>query len=194
MTKIILSLCDFTGVWSNPYLEAGYRVVKVDIKNGGDVRLLEYPGDVHGIIAQPPCTHLAGSGARWWASKGESALLEGLAIVDACLRFVAICNPAWWVLENPVGRLSRYLGGAKFTFNPCDFAKLADNPDEEAYTKRTCLWGDFTPPLPLFVGGDFSSPPALGSKMHKLAPSPDRAALRSVTPQGFARAFFRANS
>jgi hypothetical protein len=32
-----------------------------------------------------------------------------------------------------------------------------------------------------------------GSKMHRLPPSPDRAALRSVTPGGFARAFFEAN-
>ena len=35
--------------------------------------------------------------------------------------------------------------------------------------------------------------PTQGSKMHLLPPSPDRAALRSVTPAGFAKAFFEAN-
>lgn len=191
--KTIFSLCDYTGIWSQPYREAGYNVIQVDAKHGDDVRLFEYPGPVHGIIAQPPCTHFAVSGARWWAKKGEAALLQGLSIVDACLRFVAVCNPVWWVLENPVGRLKHYLGPAKFTFDPNEFAGLSDNPAAEAYTKKTCLWGNFTPPFPLFVGQVASVPATLESKMHLLPPSPDRAALRSVTPQGFARAFYAAN-
>ena len=33
---IILSLCDYSGVWSQPYADAGYRVVKVDIQHGSD--------------------------------------------------------------------------------------------------------------------------------------------------------------
>ena len=71
------------------------------------------------ILAAPPCDHLAGSGARWWAEKGEGALLEALAVVDACLRAVAIYRPRVWALENPSGRLSRYLGPPVGTFNPC---------------------------------------------------------------------------
>lgn len=194
MQRTILSLCDYTGNWSEPYRLSGYKVIQIDIKLGQDVRLVKYPGQVHGIIAQPPCTHFAGSGARWWAEKGEKALLEGLALVDACTRFVAVCKPKWWVLENPVGRLKHYLGPAKFTFDPYEYAGFADAPDDEAYTKKTCLWGEFTPPLPIFVGcTPVAVEPVLGSKMHKLPPSPERAALRSVTPQGFARAFFQAN-
>ena len=183
--RTILSLCDYTGIWSQPYRDAGYTVIQVDLEHGGDVRLLEHPGPVHGIIMQPPCTHFAGSGARWWKDKGEAALLDGLSVVDACLRFVALCQPVWWVLENPVGRLSRYLGPPAFTFDPCDFG--------DPYTKRTCLWGRFLPPLPLFVGEDRSVAPTEGSKMHRLPPTPDRTALRSITPAGFARAFFEVN-
>lgn len=185
MNKIILSLCDYSGEWSRPYKDAGYTVIQVDIKHGQDVRTLVYPGDVYGILAAPPCTHLAASGARWWKEKGESALLESLAIADACLRFVALCKPKFWALENPVGRLAKYYGPPSFTFNPCDFG--------DPYTKKTLLWGDFTPPLPIFVGQQMAVEPIDGSKMHRLPPSPDRATLRSVTPAGFARAFFTAN-
>ncbi len=41
--------------------------------------------------------------------------------------------------------------------------------------------------------GTWSAPYEEGSRMHRLPPSPERAALRSVTPEGFARAFFDAN-
>lgn len=191
INKTILSLCDITGEWPKPYREAGYNVIQVDLKSGGDVRLMDYPGQVHGILAAPPCTHLAVSGARWWADKGEAALLEALAVADACLRMVALCRPKWWALENPVGRLSKFYGPPAFTFDPYEFGTLSDEP--EAYTKRTCLWGEFTPPMPAFVGELTAVEPVEGSKMHLLPPSPERAALRSVTPSGFARAFFRCN-
>jgi hypothetical protein len=144
----VLSLCDRTGIWSEPYARAGCRVIRVDLIDGLDVRLMDYPGRVWGIIAQPPCTHLAGSGARWWAAKGQPALLEALSVADACLRFVAVCRPVWWVLENPVGRLAKKIGPPAMTFNPCEYAGWADDPAAEAYTKRTCLWGQFVRPGP----------------------------------------------
>lgn len=120
--------------------------------------------------------------------KAEQALIEGLALVDACLRQVALLSPEWWVLENPVGRLKDFLGTAVYNYQPHWFAGLADDPDSEAYTKRTCLWGKFNVP-----SDRAEVPPIHGSKMHLLPPSKDRAQLRSQTPQGFARAFFRAN-
>ena len=188
VARTILSLCDYTGQWSAPYRERGYDVVQMDLKRGHDVRLLPYRrGGVHGILMAPPCTTFAGSGARWWEEKGEDDLLAGLALVDACLRAVAVYEPKWWALENPVGRLSRYLGPAAWSFDPHEFAGWSDDPDAEAYTKRTLLWGRFNEPEKR------PEPPVLGSRMHLLPPSPDRAALRSVTPQGFARAFCEAN-
>lgn len=139
--RVILSLCEISGEASRPYREAGYDVRMIDIQSGDDVRLLEYPGRVHGVMAFPPCTHFARSGAQYWKAKGEEALLEGLAVVDACLRIVTVTRPEWWMLENPVGRLQDYIGPPACKFNPCDFG--------DAWTKRTWLWGHFTPPRPL---------------------------------------------
>jgi len=187
--RLILSLCDFTGNWSMPYAEAGYDVRLIDLKHGQDLRLIDFPGRVHGILAAPPCTVFANSGARWKRTKEQ--MIEGLSIVDACLRFVAVCSPAWWVLENPVGKLRRYLGRPTMTFNPCDFG--------DAYTKRTCLWGVFTPPVPdsmltttrsvepIRVSSQGSWIQTLGGKSERTKE------LRSATPRGFATAFFEAN-
>ena len=176
----ILSLCDFTGEWSRPYREAGYDVRQVDIKHGEDIRLFEaLPYPVRGVLCAPPCTSFAGSGARWWKDKGEQAILDGLALVDACLRIVMVHRPLWWVLENPVGRLNKWLGDPKMYFNPSDYG----NP----YTKKTGLWGEFS--MPPFKPVEATE----GSKIHLMAPSPDRGTRRSITPDGFARAFFDAN-
>lgn len=187
MSLTVLSLCDRTGIWSEPFAAAGYRVLRWDLADGDDIRFKHWPGKVHGVIAQPPCTHLAVSGARWWEVKGIDALAEAMSLVDACLRYVAACDPDWWVLENPVGRLTQMIGPPRFTFDPCEYAGWADDPDAEAYTKRTCLWGRFIVPERRPVD------PVLGSLMHFVRPSEDRAEKRSVTPRGFAQAFFAAN-
>ena len=178
--KIILDLCGGTGSWARPYQEAGYDVKIIDpIVNGQDARLFEYNSPVHGILAAPPCTEFASSGARWWAKKGEGALLEALSIVDACLRIILVHRPTWWALENPVGRLRRFLGSPTLIFNPCDYG--------DPYTKRTLLWGDFNLPNRTPVK------PTEGSKMWKLGQSKSRWQLRSQTPAGFAKAFYEAN-
>ena len=178
--RVILDLCGGTGSWSDPYRNAGYDVRVVDpLNGGGDVRLFEAQ-NAHGILAAPPCTHFSVSGARWWKGKGVEALLDGLSVVDACLRIIFACKPVWWALENPVGRLRNYLGQPKMSFNPCDYG--------DPYTKRTYLWGDFNPPMK-----KNRVLPSEGSKMHRLPPSVDRWRLRSKTPIGFAMAFFEAN-
>jgi hypothetical protein len=180
--KIILDLCGGTGSWSKPYKDAGYDVRVIDLKLGDDVRLLKKPEEkIYGILAAPDCTHFAASGARWWEAKGSSALMQGLSIVDACLRIVTVCNPVFWCLENPVGRLRHYLGKPVMTFNPCDYG--------DPYTKKTCLWGKFNPPPPNPVE------PTEGSKLWKMygGKSEKTKTIRSITPQGFAKAFFEAN-
>jgi hypothetical protein len=177
----VLSLCDESGVWSQPYVDAGYDVRRIDLSNGADVRLFQaLPYPVRGVIAAPPCTEFASSGARWWPGKGQQALLDGLAVVDACLRIITVHYPMWWVLENPIGRLRDYLGEPSMAFDPCDYG--------DPYTKRTLLWGKFAAPLKVA-----RVEPVEGSKMHLMPPSEDRARLRSVTPAGFAQAFFEAN-
>lgn len=180
LVPTILDLCGGSGSWSDPYRERGYYVEVLDLRDGCDVRDLKYRDiEVRGILAAPPCTDLAGSGARWWAGKGPDALREALAVADACLRAVTIYRPQWWALENPVGRLRQFYGPPRLTFNPCDYG--------DPYTKKTLLWGDFTIPERNPVE------PTEGSKMHLLPPSADRAMLRSVTPPAFAERFAQAN-
>ena len=112
---------------------------------------------------------------------------EGLAVVDACLRCVVAAqltgSLAWWALENPVGKLRRFLGPPQFSFQPTEYG--------DPYTKRTLLWGKFALPLRMLVEAPVAA--TAGSKMWRLPPSEDRAMLRSVTPAGFAQAFFEAN-
>ncbi len=184
---VILSLCDRSGEWPRPYAENGYDVISLDLDRGEDVRLLRVTDlpEIYGVLAAPPCTEFAVSGARWWSEKPPELLVEGLSVVDACLRIIYAVKPVFWALENPVGRLKHYIGDYQFSFNPCDFGGYGD--EEDAYTKKTLLWGVFNPPIskPVY--------PVLGSKLHKLPPSKDRAMLRSLTPKGFSRAFYEAN-
>lgn len=197
--RIVLSLCDRTGVMVEPWLEAGYECWIVDtqhehgvhrdgnlVRVGADVeRWLPPLAKYRIVFAFPPCTNLAISGARWFPAKGLTGLADGLRTVEAT-RDICEWTGAPWMLENPVGTLASYWRKPDHTFDPCDFGGWVDG---DRYTKRTCLW----------VGGGFLFPPphpvepTLGSKMHVVAPSDDRGDLRSVTPAGFARAVFEAN-
>lgn len=177
--KIILDLCGGTGSWSLPYKEAGYDVRNITLPEY-DVRTYKLPKEpIYGILAAPPCTHFAVSGARWFKSKGEKALLEGLAVADACIRIVWATKPKFWVLENPVGRLVNYYGKPKMYFNPCDYG--------DPYTKKTALWGEFNEP------GKNPVKPEKNSRIWYMSPGLKRAELRAITPAGFAQAFFEAN-
>ena len=95
---------------------------------------------------------------------------------------MTICKPTWWALENPIGKLSRFLGPPQMYFNPCDYG--------DPYTKQTALWGDFNTSLPLN-----EVEPTEGSKMHTQYGGKGMRTknARSATPAGFARAFFEAN-
>jgi hypothetical protein len=128
--RVILDLCAGTGAWSQPYLDAGYTVIRLTLPEA-DVRLVHrLPGKVHGILAAPPCTVFANSGARW--PRTQEQMLEGLSVMDACLRAVTIYEPEWWALENPVVKMRRYLGDPTLIFDPCDYG--------DPYTKKTLLW------------------------------------------------------
>lgn len=176
MSRRILDLCAGSGAWSQPYADAGYEVTRIDIAAGRDVRLIKADvlRNVHGVLAAPPCTVFAHSGSRW--TRFQHEVLEGLSVVDACLRIIYAVKPAWWALENPRGKLTQYIGPAQYRFNPCDFG--------DPWTKETYLWGTFNKPAKSPVE------PHRGSHMHTNVRNP---AKRAITPAGFARAFFLAN-
>lgn len=177
LVKTILSLCDYSGVWSDPYRESEYNVIQVDLQHGQDVRLLEYPGNVYGILAAPPCDAFCRVGAARWNSWGEEKIIKGLALIDACLRLVVVCCPKFWVLENPPGRLDKYLGPPAFSFQPWEFGDL--------WTKHTYLWGKFNIPEKNPVE------PTIFNRTNSMSSS--RKNKRAETPKGFAKAFFKAN-
>lgn len=193
--RLVLSLCDYSGRWSDPYRAAGYQVQQVDLKRGGDVRLLKkLDRQVWGVLCAPVCTEFSAAGARHWAAKeaaGNKGLLDGMALVDACLRIVAVHKPKWHVLENPVGRLRDWIGHHKYTFQPFEYAGWLPEGEREAeqFSKRTCLWGDFNIPEKREL------PNTIGSKMWLQygGKSERTKEMRSMTPKGFSAAFFAAN-
>ena len=157
--------------------------------------------DIIGILAAPPCTEfsLAKNG-----SHRSRDLPLGMITVRACLNIVWAVRLHtrldFWALENPVGLLRQFLGKPSYTFYQWWFGDMG--------IKRTDLWGYFTPPKqkvferpdhPYFVKQYKSG------KKNAFAwsapqkpewydgPALDRAALRAVTPAGFAKAFFEAN-
>jgi hypothetical protein len=181
--RIILDLCSGSGAWSQPYVEAGYDVRRYDIRSGDDVRLLTFPRAVtiHGILAAPPCTYFC----RMRMCRGrpsDAQFLEGLSVVDACLRAVLLCEPAWWALENPQGYLSDWLGPPILKFHPADYG--------DPWTKNTWLWGKFAKPIPVALR-PLSDPLIHRKKGRRGVAQSD--AENAVTPPGFARAFFEAN-
>jgi len=157
---------------------------------------------VRGILMAPPCTDFSGSGARHWPAKDEDGRTAvSVSIIRACLQVKDILKPDWWVLENPVGRLARLVpevGKYRMTFHPCMYAGWLEDPDTEAYTKLTCLFGNFNANLErrdvepiMFTLKNGKR----GSWMFaKLGGKSERTKeLRSKTPVGFSLAFAAAN-
>lgn len=134
------------------------------------------------VIAHPPCTHLAVSGARHFAEKiadgRQQAALEFVrALLDAPVAHIA--------LENPVSIISSRIRKPDQTIQPWMFG--------HGETKATCLWLKNLPPLvPTHVaGGDLFTAPAPNEReqrIWKMPPGPDRWKERSRTYPGIAAA------
>ena len=218
MRKLILSLCDHTGHWARYYESSRYEVVTFDLKSGHDIRHLPYFGrPVYAILAAPPCMEFCIVAAQYWERKDAEKpelLQDALSVVDACLRMVAIYKPVWWALENPVGRLRRYLGPPSWSFDPCDYGgwlapgeqSVPEFPANDAYTKRTFIWGTAKKPemrrIEPIYREYFSESRKREWRVSPLTHSqwanPKREGvtaqeLRSTTPLGHAKAFRAAN-
>ncbi len=187
-TKVIISLFDYSGNWPSFYKANGYDVYSLDIKNDIDILTLvrtDLPNNVYGILAAPPCTDFSGSGAQYWKTKDADGRTEAsLSLVDKTLEIVSwYPEIRFWALENPVGRLStlRPQIGKPWYFQPHWFG--------DPYTKKTGLWGNFNKDLPR---NDVVPDP--NNWIMKLGGKSERTKeLRSMTPLGFAKAFYEAN-
>ncbi len=217
--KIILDLCGGTGSWARPYKDGGYDVRTLTLpdfdvtKWREDQEFVELlrSNTVHGILAAPPCTMFSIARNDKTAVKPRD-LRHGMKIVQACLDIVHECNYdpfrksenslKFWALENPAsGYLSRFLGNPPFIFDPSDYG---DN-----HSKKTALWGVFNAPKKTTKGtvlsGDAhnyvkSVEKYFDEKKHLIPEGyrdktglSMRTVVRSITPQGFAQAFYKAN-
>ena len=204
---IVISAFDKTGKMVEDWAEDGFLCYCIDIQHepgerrDGNIIYVgcsvydwagpSTPGRVVAFFAFPPCTHLAVSGARWFAQKellNPGTRFEAMRLVYWAHEYGESLGVPYFI-ENPVSVIASEWRKPDYSFNPCEYGGYLEDYSEDAYTKRTCLW----------AGGGFQMPkkkpvePVLGSKMHLLPPSQERANLRSATPRGFARAVFQAN-
>lgn len=195
--KIILDLCGGTGSWSRPYQENGYDVRIITLPEQ-DVCEYHPPGNVYGVLAAPPCTMF--SMARTNA-KTPRDLVSAMVVVEHCLRIIKECQQngnrlKFWALENPKARLRWFLGIPPLTFQPFEFG--------DAYSKKTDIWGNFNKKLRRnFVELNTNQRKQSQLNSRELPPIPkeykrphgvdSRTIARSITPAGFAKAFYEAN-
>ena len=190
--KIILDLCGGTGSWSKFYKDAGYEVINVDIKRGLDVRTYKPPENVYGILAAPPCVEFSLAAGKKLKDRNTD---KGLELVNICLKIIWKCKPKFWALENPVGYLRNFLGKPPFTFKQWEFGDKGIKP--------TDIWGFFKIPtkkvkikppkaLLLYISAGGSSGRKPRRNLGKVEMRSSK--IASITPKGFAKAFFKANS
>jgi hypothetical protein len=88
------------------------------------------------VIAFPPCTHLASSGAAWFKQKQVDGRQQ--AGIDFFMEFTRCYSPRW-VIENPVGVMSTKFTKPDQIIQPYQFG--------DAFSKKTCLWLHNVPKL-----------------------------------------------
>lgn len=173
----VLIACEFSGTVRDAFLRLGHDAMSCDLlpsENQGP----HYHGDVKDIlndkwdlmIAHPPCTHLAVSGARWFKDKKKEQL-EALDFVrmllDAPIPRIA--------LENPISIISTKIRKPDQIIQPWQFG--------HGETKATCLWLKGISPL-----NPTNIVEGRTARIHHMPPSPDRWKERSRTYQGIADA------
>ena len=173
----VLVACEYSGTVRDAFIAKGHDAMSCDLLPS-DKPGPHYQGDVFDVIndgwdlmiAHPPCTHLAVSGARWFKDK-VTEQAEALEFVRRLMNvhIDRIC------IENPVSIISSRIRKPDQTIQPWQFG--------HGETKRTCLW---LKGLPKLVPTDIVD--GRDQRIWKLPPSPDRWKIRSATFQGIADA------
>jgi len=176
-----LVACEFTGIVAKAFRDRGHEAWSCDLRPGekgewhinGDVRYWLDRGNWDLMIAHPECTHLAVSGARHFAEKRADG--RQAAAIDFFMMLANADIPRI-AIENPVCIMSSVWKKPTQIIQPWQFG--------HGETKATCLWLKNLPPLVptnIVEGRE--------NRIHRMPPSPDRAANRSRTYQGIADAF-----
>ena len=172
----VLVACEFSGIVRDAFKARGHDAWSCDLlpteQEGQHIQgnVLDYLVGWDLMIAHPPCTHLAVSGARWFKDKRQEqadALDFVRALLDAPIPRIA--------LENPVSVISTKIRKPDQIIQPWQFG--------HGETKATCLWLKGLPPLTptdVVAGRE--------NRVHRLPPGKDRWKLRSITYQGIADA------
>lgn len=177
----VLVACEFSGRVRDAFAARGHDAISCDLlptESQGphyEGRVQDILEDTHGMsvdlmIAHPPCTHLAVSGARWFKDKVEEqrkALDFVRFLLDAPIERIA--------LENPVSVISTHIRKPDQYIQPWQFG--------HGETKKTGFW---LKNLPLLEPTDIVE--GREQAVWKMAPSPDRWKARSRTYLGIADA------
>lgn len=174
----MLIACEFSGVVRDAFLAQGHNAWSCDLLPSESRRRKHIEGDVLSIlnqkwdlmIAHPPCTHLAVSGARWFPLKQKEQ--------EAALNFVRVLMHApidKIAVENPISIISSRIRKPDQIVQPWMFG--------HGETKATCFWLKNLPLLrpTKIVKGRIA-------RVHLEPPGPDRWKNRSRTYQGLADA------
>lgn len=176
----VLVACEYSGRVRSAFRAAGHDAYSCDLldcEDGqgafhlkGDVRYQLQPGRWDLMVAHPPCTDLAVSGAaHFWRKDAEQ---------EAALEFVRLLMRApveRIAVENPVSVIATRVRPADQVIQPWQFG--------HGETKATCLW---LKNLPALMPTDVV--PGRESKVHLMSPGPDRWKNRSRTYLGIAAA------
>ncbi len=173
----VLVACEFSGTVRDYFAIAGHEAMSCDLLPSetpgahyqGDVRDILHQG-WHLMVAHPPCTHLAVSGARWFKDK-QAEQAEALEFVRTLIAapIPRIC------IENPVSIISSRIRKPDQIIQPWQFG--------HGETKATCLW---LKNLPKLVPTDIVE--GREAKVHRMPPGPNRWRERSRTYPGIAAA------
>ena len=181
----VLVACEFSGVVRRAFRALGHEAWSCDLLPAEDDTPHHLQTDVLSVlacpwpnfygtwdlmVAHPPCTHLAVSGARWFKDKvqEQAGALEFVRrLLDAPVE--RIC------LENPVSVISSKIRKPDQIIHPWMFG--------HGEVKATCLWLKGLPPLAPTMVVEGRVP-----RVWKMGPSPDRWKDRSRTLPGIAAA------
>lgn len=133
----VLIACEFSGVIREAFRKRGHDAWSCDLNPSIDGSQFHVQGDAvfwaHRkpwdlMIAHPPCTYLAVSGARWWAGREHEQEMARVLFMQ-----LATCNKIERIAtENPIGAMSRLYRKPDQIIQPWQFG--------HGETKATCLW------------------------------------------------------
>jgi hypothetical protein len=173
----VLIACEFSGIVRDAFLAKGHDAISCDFLDtekpgphykGNVLDLIDNGWDL--MIAHPPCTHLAVSGARWFKEK-KLEQAEALDFVSTLM----LSNIERIAIENPISVISTYIRKPDQIIQPWMFG--------HGETKATCLWLKNLPklkPTNIVNGRE--------ARVHKMPPGPERWKERSRTYEGIALA------